>query len=417
MKKYLTILVLFLTIVSITSCEIDFAKIIESNSDSESDIDIEVTVTQSDYSDTESSSETKSVYIEASEESEIITSNDSDTDTENNGTSLTDNTVFDTDAVTIYVTDTGDPDESETEIDISTETIEDNSEKITGSVLHSHNFTKKILKDPNCKEPGLVVFECECGDNYTEELPKTENHNFSVKAIKEAACSVQGEITYVCDVCGYTYKEYIDKTEHSFIEYDKTVSTIGNDNEIHLKNNVVFYRCVVCEEYTNSQEQAWTDELIELFKTLKTENKYKAFEYYCKYIENMNFPTVNGLIGFSPPREAISEILFSDDTYSYPFDTDTMRNDLNEFARYLGYTAYQTNVNYFGEIINEDTGSWEFPCYLNIKSSNIEIYRMLISKVYSDLTSEDLNKDGLPCFYIYFKPSNNDEYWMFIIIC
>ena len=405
--------------------------------------------------------------------------------------------------IEIKVTDEPDQISADTELETETEIEPEINTESVPIKYHSHKFTRNVKKEVTCFENGTALYECECGESYTEDIPatgkhiyeskiekeptcgtegikiytckvcghtetekiaKTGSHKYSLNTEKKATCSSEGEKTYVCSVCGdsyietipknshnYTekitkeptcseegirtftcsvcgasYTESIAKTEHNYVEVDRTVDTIGNDNEIHLKNVIIFRECSVCGAYKYddddlANEKAWQNEIIDVFRELyKTENKYKVFEYYCKYIENFNFPTVNKNTRYlGVPRGSIWDIIFSDNAcYTYPFDIEKIRADLNGFAEYIGVHTYSTNIDSFGDIINEDNGTWKFPKCINNYCDSTTNYRSLVTKLYSDIIDYDLTSCKGPCLYIYFKPTDNyGEYWVFFIVC
>lgn len=42
--------------------------------------------------------------------------------------------------------------------------------------LHQHQYVMTLLTSSTCGAEGLALYECSCGDNYTEALPATGEH-------------------------------------------------------------------------------------------------------------------------------------------------------------------------------------------------------------------------------------------------
>lgn len=91
---------------------------------------------------------------------------------------------------------------------------------------HAHHYSESIITPASCKSEGLLEFKCECGDSYTEIIPK-ESHDYVYMIVKEATCKEAGEKRLICKVCQYTETETIPAA-HQY----------NNDN-----------KCVICGEY------------------------------------------------------------------------------------------------------------------------------------------------------------------------
>lgn len=107
------------------------------------------------------------------------------------------------------------------------------NEEVTGEVLPQlpHNYVKVDSKstEPTCHSAGLYVFECttcaaagaETPASYQVEQPATGAHALVKHAAKAPTCTAEGHNEYyTCgnEGCGYSTKEVITATGHSFSE-------------------------------------------------------------------------------------------------------------------------------------------------------------------------------------------------------
>ena len=67
---------------------------------------------------------------------------------------------------------------------------------------HEHNYISEITKEATCTEAGITTYTCECGDSYTEEIPKLEHVAGDWEVSKEPNLIKAGEKVKKCSVCG-----------------------------------------------------------------------------------------------------------------------------------------------------------------------------------------------------------------------
>ncbi len=148
-----------------------------------------------------------------------------------------------------------------------------------------HVFADKVVKEPDCKNPGLKANECSvCGKKtetpipadtskhgetevrnkkdatckdagYTgdtickvcgvtvkkgSDVPATGKHNYEV-AVTEATCVKGGYTTYTCKVCGHSYVG--DETEKAAHDYEKVVT-----EATCTASGFTTYTCKVCAD-------------------------------------------------------------------------------------------------------------------------------------------------------------------------
>ena len=71
-----------------------------------------------------------------------------------------------------------------------------------------HNYDKEVgRQEATCCEEGWILWECECGDQYTEVLPvDPDAHNWVLVSETEPTCEEAGSATYECaNGCGETF--------------------------------------------------------------------------------------------------------------------------------------------------------------------------------------------------------------------
>ena len=72
---------------------------------------------------------------------------------------------------------------------------------------HTHTYTSKVTKQATCTQTGTRTFTCQCGDSYTEDIPKAA-HTYKTKTVA-ATYTSEGYTLHTCSVCGASYKDSI----------------------------------------------------------------------------------------------------------------------------------------------------------------------------------------------------------------
>ena len=76
-----------------------------------------------------------------------------------------------------------------------------------------HTYTQTVTKEATCTEEGVMTFTCDCGESYTQPIPKAEHQYHSV--VTEPDCTHMGYTTHTCTVCGNSYQDsFVDATGH-----------------------------------------------------------------------------------------------------------------------------------------------------------------------------------------------------------
>lgn len=87
--------------------------------------------------------------------------------------------------------------------------------------LEGHTYSSKITTEPTHIIVGIKTFTCECGDSYTEEIAKLEGHSYTSEIITKPTHTTVGVKIFTCE-CGDSYTEEITKLESH--TYDKAVT-------------------------------------------------------------------------------------------------------------------------------------------------------------------------------------------------
>lgn len=78
---------------------------------------------------------------------------------------------------------------------------------------HSHSYREKVTKEATCREEGKKTFTCDCGEAYKEVIKK-KDHDYMETLVSDPTCREKGEKAFVCKVCGDNYVEELPKTDH-----------------------------------------------------------------------------------------------------------------------------------------------------------------------------------------------------------
>ena len=75
-----------------------------------------------------------------------------------------------------------------------------------GTTLSStHSFTSKVETAATCTTEGTIRYTCDCGYNYTEDIPALD-HNYD-SVVTEPSCAENGYTTHTCSRCEDSYKD------------------------------------------------------------------------------------------------------------------------------------------------------------------------------------------------------------------
>ena len=117
------------------------------------------------------------------------------------------------------------------------------------------------VKEPNCQSTGYIKYNCSCGNEYTETLPKSHDYVFS-KTVAPT-CSEHGYDLLKCSKCGAEKKEYHDDEllQHSYVVSAVEPSCLEGGYKLH--------KCSVCG-------YSYKDELVQPLGHSETNAEAKA---------------------------------------------------------------------------------------------------------------------------------------------
>lgn len=104
-----------------------------------------------------------------------------------------------------------------------------------------HDYAEEVTKEATCTEDGEITFTCDCGESYTQPLPKTGHDCEAV--VTDPTCTEEGYTTYTCKDCDFSY--FTDVTEAT--GHTKTLVNVkeATETEEGYTGDTV---CSVCEE-------------------------------------------------------------------------------------------------------------------------------------------------------------------------
>lgn len=107
------------------------------------------------------------------------------------------------------------------------------------TVAHIHSYTSKITKRATCTDSGIKTFQCSCGNNYTETIPKIGHQWDNGKVTQQATSVSDGVYTYTCTSCGTTKTEKIPATGLKPDENDTPIppSDSKPDSELNVPSD------------------------------------------------------------------------------------------------------------------------------------------------------------------------------------
>ena len=109
-----------------------------------------------------------------------------------------------------------------------------------------HVYVETITKEPDCWEEGEKTFTCECGEEYTETIPKTD-HNYEVELREEPTCTEDGYVEWDCTICEDWYTETIPAKGHTEVIDVAVPATCTTDGKTEGSH------CSVCGEVIKAQ--------------------------------------------------------------------------------------------------------------------------------------------------------------------
>lgn len=93
-------------------------------------------------------------------------------------------------------------------------------------VINGHSYSAAITQEPSCTAAGERTYTCSvCGDQYVEEISKTDHVYADHTITQEPTCTVGGISSQTCSTCGSQITEKLDALGHDWIAREITETT------------------------------------------------------------------------------------------------------------------------------------------------------------------------------------------------
>lgn len=222
--------------------------------------------------------------------------------------------------------------------------------QLTAIKANGHKLVHSVVKEPTCKEKGIIKLTCENCDYSGESYIDAKGHNMKItKIIEEPTCDSYGYGKAICEDCGYTVKRYrIDKLDHDYSLIDEET-----DKDVVIR----YYECNNCgHEYT---------------KTLKT----KDISENCMYFQHLYTSDNDGKGRVEP-------------TF---YSKDNSISQLNSLSNYW-YNDTDDNINFEMSTTNQQIKSLSKDAYslVKINGQNITDFLNIDSSVEPTVLSTDV---------------------------
>ncbi len=108
---------------------------------------------------------------------------------------------------------------------------------VCGEILSTeHEFTENIIYNSDCIAPGEKMYSCDCGYDYTEEIPATGHGWYDWMTLTEATCEKDGVKTRQCGYCLSSEEESIPALGHDYateftLDAEATCTTAGSQSK------------------------------------------------------------------------------------------------------------------------------------------------------------------------------------------
>ena len=148
-----------------------------------------------------------------------------------------------------------------------------------------HKYEKTVSKAATCTEDGEWTFKCECGDTYTQVMPK--NGHSCEAAVTAPTCEDMGYTTYECKNCDFSYindlKDALGHKETVVGKKEATVEAEGYTGDtvcsvcetVLVKGEVIAKlepsECI-CAPFTDVDTNAWYHEAVDFVLEAKLMN-------------------------------------------------------------------------------------------------------------------------------------------------
>lgn len=113
----------------------------------------------------------------------------------------------------------------------------------SGCAFHEHKYIEEVIKEPTCKEEGIVEYTCRCGESYTESIP-LKHHEFGEYVYdNNANFKMDGTETAKCIFCGLKTSRKVEgtKLKRETIEMNEFLFLKAGASARREKDNVRYY--------------------------------------------------------------------------------------------------------------------------------------------------------------------------------
>jgi len=91
---------------------------------------------------------------------------------------------------------------------------------------HEHDYKGEVTTKPTCTEDGIMTYTCECGESYTQAIPKTGHKPGAWEVVTPATTEAAGKEVRKCTVC----EEVLAEREIAKLEPEETDAGIVSVN-------------------------------------------------------------------------------------------------------------------------------------------------------------------------------------------
>lgn len=162
----------------------------------------------------------------------------------------------------------------------------------------THNYSTLALDvQPNCSEPGMTIYTCECGNFIYNEIEPNGEHRLENPVVVPPTCTQSGYTTYTCAICSEQItNSHVDPSGHSFEWVTDTAETC-------VANGIKHEECSVCHVKQNENtvipangNHNYTAQDVKSAALKSAANCTQAAEYYyscniCGRVESKNSHT------------------------------------------------------------------------------------------------------------------------------
>ncbi len=133
-------------------------------------------------------------------------------------------------------------------------------------------FFEITIVEPTCQHMGYNVYECECGNSYSEKTADKTEHNYTENLRIMPTCTTEGFVEYLC-ICNEGYNEIIEKLPHEY-----TSTTISSTCTEEGRTD---YICACGDSYTEIIEKLAHEYVEEAILPTCTTEGYKLYKCIC----------------------------------------------------------------------------------------------------------------------------------------